>query len=106
MTQQFGALCLEAVHLHVVIKMYTMGTLPYIVGHVVTGSVTLALLSFAQLVVVTRQPVFDIKQRVLMKMSHRAAGAFCSICCLFVCPVSNLFNTDAGFIARGRVTRD
>lgn len=53
MTQQFGALCLEAVHLHVVIKMYTMGTLPYIV---VTGSVTLALLSFAQLVVVTRQP--------------------------------------------------
>lgn len=52
MTQQFGALCLEAVHLHVVIKMYTMGTLPYIVGHVVT----LALLSFAQLVVVTRQP--------------------------------------------------
>lgn len=52
MTQQFGALCLEAV----VIKMYTMGTLPYIVGHVVTGSVTLALLSFAQLVVVTRQP--------------------------------------------------
>lgn len=56
MTQQFGALCLEAVHLHVVIKMYTMGTLPYIVGHVVTRSVTLALLSFAQLVVVTRQP--------------------------------------------------
>lgn len=56
MTQQFGALCLEAVHLHVVVKMYTMGTLPHIVGHVVTRSVTLALLSFAQLVVVTRQP--------------------------------------------------
>lgn len=53
MTQQFGALCLEAVHLHVFVKMYTMGTLPHIVGHVVTR---LALLSFAQLVVVTRQP--------------------------------------------------
>lgn len=56
MTQQFGALCLEAVHLHVVVKMYTMGTLPSPVGHVVTGSVTLALLSFSQLVVVTRPP--------------------------------------------------